>query len=54
MPDALDRDEMVTILEGIAREGSDAARIQAIKTLLALQEGDDDGSDELERLIGRK
>jgi hypothetical protein len=49
---ALSRDEMIVILEEIARDGSDTARIQAIKTLLRLQDGSDDvGDDDLDKLI---
>ena len=34
----LERDEMIVILERIARGGSDTARIQAIKLLVAMGE----------------
>lgn len=34
---ALEEPEMIAILEGIAREGSDTARIQAIKALRAIR-----------------
>jgi hypothetical protein len=51
---ALTRDEMVEMLEDIARNGGDSARIQAIKTLLRLQEDGNLDFDELEDLIQRK
>jgi hypothetical protein len=52
LKEALSRDEMIVILEEIARDGSDTARIQAIKTLLRLQDGSDDvGDDDLDKLI---
>jgi hypothetical protein len=46
-------DEMRLILERIAREGSDSARIQAIKVLVQLDAG---GvvEDELERILRTK
>lgn len=50
----ISRDEMIEILEKIAREGSDTARIQAIKTLIRLQEGQNVDDDDLERLIRTK
>lgn len=50
----LERAEMIEILEDIARSGGDSARIQAIKTLIRLQEGLDVDDDELERLIRTK
>jgi hypothetical protein len=50
----LEHDEMIEILEQIARNGGDAARIQAIKTLIRLQEGDNIDDDDLERLIRKK
>lgn len=50
----LERDEMIEILEQIAREGADTARIQAIKTLIRLKEGHDVDDDEFERLIQSK
>lgn len=37
-PDRLEEPEMIEILEEIARGGSDTARIQAIKVLLARRE----------------
>ena len=45
----IDRDEMTAILRDIARNGGDTARIQAIKTLLALdeEEGTESDFDEL-------
>jgi hypothetical protein len=45
---------MVEILEHIARNGGDTARIQAIKTLLRLEEGGNLDFDELEALVQRK
>jgi hypothetical protein len=50
----LTRSEMVEILEHIARNGGDTARIQAIKTLLRLEEGGNLDFDELEALVQRK
>jgi hypothetical protein len=45
---------MVEMLEDIARNGVDSARIQAIKALLRLEEGGNLDFDELEDLIERK
>lgn len=51
----LTRDEMVAILEEIARTGPASARISAVKTLIRLEEGDEIDDDEFERrLIQRK
>lgn len=47
----LEHKEMVAILEEIARSGADTARIQAIKTLLRLNEGSMVSDEDLERLI---
>lgn len=47
----LEREEMVEILEEIARSGADTARIQAIKTLLRLNDGAAVSDEDLERLI---
>ena len=38
--------EMVTILEDLARNGSDTARIQAIKVLIALEAGEKAPADD--------
>lgn len=44
---------MVLILEGIAREGGDTARIQAIKTLRALRGGEEEApADDWEAIYG--
>jgi hypothetical protein len=47
----LERDEMIELLEQIAREGSDSNRIQAIKVLLRLKEGQSVDDFDLERAI---
>jgi hypothetical protein len=54
-PVTLTRDELVEMLEDIARNGSNAAaRIAAIKELIRLDEGAGADFDELEDLIQRK
>jgi hypothetical protein len=50
----LTRDEMIVILEEIAREGANSAKIQAIKVLLDLQAADMPLEDELERILRTK
>lgn len=49
----LEEPEMVEILEGIAREGGDTARIAAIRALLALKgSGQAPSGDEWEAIYG--
>lgn len=40
-PMTLSQDEMLEILEGIARDGGDTARIQAIKLLREMNDGEE-------------
>lgn len=49
---ALERDEMIEILEDLARNGGDSAKIQAIRTLMALGERSEGADDQFAALDG--
>lgn len=50
----LSREDMISILEGIARDGSPGLQIQAIRLLFSIDGGEDPDGDELERLLRTK
>ena len=58
LSEPLNREEMVSILEQIARGGRDTARIQAIKTLIVLGEREEGeppaGFDALDELAPKR